>query len=105
MALSLMATARYLQVVTHSSGNHAQAVAKVASMLGLKAYIVMPENSAKVKVCVSLHALSHSVAPARECDVETQGQRLQKWHHHHHHHHNHHHHHHHHSIFLTDGSA
>jgi len=37
-------------VVTHSSGNHAQAVALAAKELGIKAYIVMPENSPKVKV-------------------------------------------------------
>lgn len=43
------ACARPWQIVTHSSGNHAQAVAKVASMLGLVSYIVMPENSSRVK--------------------------------------------------------
>lgn len=37
-------------VVTHSSGNHAQAVARAAKQLGIKAYIVMPENAPKVKV-------------------------------------------------------
>ncbi len=37
-------------VVTHSSGNHAQALSLAASMLGVKATIVMPENSPKVKV-------------------------------------------------------
>lgn len=34
---------------THSSGNHAQAVALASKMAGVKAYIVMPENSAEVK--------------------------------------------------------
>ncbi|MEX2379143.1 MAG: pyridoxal-phosphate dependent enzyme, partial [Vicingaceae bacterium] len=37
-------------VVTHSSGNHAQAVALAAKQLDIKAYIVMPENAPKVKV-------------------------------------------------------
>lgn len=37
-------------VATHSSGNHAQALAFVAKMLGIKAYIVMPESSPQVKV-------------------------------------------------------
>src|SRR6267143_273181 len=32
-------------VVTHSSGNHAQAVALVARMLGVKATVVMPHNA------------------------------------------------------------
>ena len=35
---------------THSSGNHAQAVAKAASLAGVKAYIVMPENAQPVKI-------------------------------------------------------
>jgi threonine dehydratase len=37
-------------VATHSSGNHAQAVALAAKMKGIPAYIVMPENSPKVKI-------------------------------------------------------
>lgn len=36
-------------VCCHSSGNHAQAIAYMASQLGLKSYIVMPENSPLVK--------------------------------------------------------
>jgi threonine dehydratase len=35
---------------THSSGNHAQAVALAAKMLHTKAYIVMPNNAPKPKV-------------------------------------------------------
>lgn len=35
---------------THSSGNHAQAVALAAKLLGTKAYIVMPNNAPKPKV-------------------------------------------------------
>jgi threonine dehydratase len=37
-------------VATHSSGNHAQALALAARLRGIPAYIVMPENSPKVKV-------------------------------------------------------
>lgn len=37
-------------VATHSSGNHAQAVALMAKYLGKPAYIAMPENASKVKV-------------------------------------------------------
>ena len=37
-------------VATHSSGNHAQAIAYAAAMVGAKAYIVMPENSPSVKI-------------------------------------------------------
>lgn len=36
-------------VATHSSGNHAQAVALAANKAGSKAFVVMPENSAQVK--------------------------------------------------------
>ncbi len=37
-------------IVTHSSGNHAQAIALSAKMVGARAYIVMPENCPKVKI-------------------------------------------------------
>lgn len=37
-------------VATHSSGNHAQAVALAAQQRGIPAHIVMPENAPKVKV-------------------------------------------------------
>lgn len=37
-------------VATHSSGNHGQAVALAAKMRNIPAYIIMPENSARVKV-------------------------------------------------------
>lgn len=37
-------------IVTHSSGNHAQAVALASIMAGYPATIVMPENAPKVKV-------------------------------------------------------
>src|ERR1700737_4299772 len=37
-------------VATHSSGNHAAALARAAKLRGIPAHIVMPSNSAKVKV-------------------------------------------------------
>lgn len=37
-------------VCTHSSGNHAQALARAAMIRGIKAYIVMPETAPSVKV-------------------------------------------------------
>ncbi|MFW9834912.1 MAG: pyridoxal-phosphate dependent enzyme [Candidatus Thorarchaeota archaeon] len=37
-------------VVAHSSGNHAQALALAASLVGIQATIVMPKNSPQVKV-------------------------------------------------------
>jgi len=37
-------------VITHSSGNHAQALALASSILGVKAVVVMPRNSSRVKV-------------------------------------------------------
>ncbi len=43
------ATARH-GVATHSSGNHGAAVARAAKLRGIPAHIVMPSNSAKVKV-------------------------------------------------------
>jgi threonine dehydratase len=36
-------------VATHSSGNHAQALARAAKMRGVKSYIVMPRTSAEIK--------------------------------------------------------
>ncbi len=37
-------------VATHSSGNHAQALARAARLRNIPAYIVMPENAPQVKV-------------------------------------------------------
>ena len=47
--LCLPESARQKGVVTHSSGNMAQAVALSARQLGIPAYIVMPTNAPKVK--------------------------------------------------------
>lgn len=49
-AVSLLSADEAKQgVATHSSGNHAQALALAAKNRGIKAYIVMPNNSALVK--------------------------------------------------------
>ncbi len=48
--LSLSADQLANGVITHSSGNHAQAIAFSAQKVGAKCYIVMPENSPKVKI-------------------------------------------------------
>lgn len=37
-------------VCTHSSGNHAQALSLAASLQGIKAYVVMPDNSSRIKI-------------------------------------------------------
>lgn len=47
---SLTDAERACGVVTYSSGNHAQAVARAARLLGAKAVICMPENAPRVKV-------------------------------------------------------
>jgi threonine dehydratase len=47
--LSLSSADKLNGVVTHSSGNHAAALALAARMNGIKAYIVMPDNAPVVK--------------------------------------------------------
>jgi threonine dehydratase len=48
--LSLKEKAFQNGVATHSSGNHAAALSLAAKDLGVKAFIVMPDNSSKVKI-------------------------------------------------------
>lgn len=48
-ALLLSKEAKQKGIAAHSSGNHAQAVARAAKILGIKAYIVMPNNSSSIK--------------------------------------------------------
>lgn len=47
---ALRAEVRQRGVVTHSSGNHAQAVAYAAALLGIPATVVVPDNAPEVKV-------------------------------------------------------
>jgi threonine dehydratase len=58
-------------VATHSSGNHAAALARAAQLKNIPAYIVMPENSSKVKIAAvktygGLITFCHSTLEARE---------------------------------------
>lgn len=48
--LSLTYKEKQNGVITHSSGNHAQALALASHLLDIKAVIVMPENAPQVKV-------------------------------------------------------
>lgn len=47
--LSLSPEDRAKGVATHSSGNHAQALARAAKIMGIKSYIVMPSNAPVIK--------------------------------------------------------
>ncbi|MGH3242250.1 MAG: threonine ammonia-lyase [Spirillospora sp.] len=60
-------------VVTHSSGNHAQAVAYAARALGIKAVLVMPHTAPGVKVdaCMALGAEIVYVEPNSQARSET----------------------------------
>lgn len=48
-ALQLPADKRSKGIATHSSGNHAQAIARAGKILGIPAYIVMPNNAPLIK--------------------------------------------------------
>lgn len=48
-ALSLSPEQRAKGIATHSSGNHAQALARAAKILGVKSYIVMPRTAPEIK--------------------------------------------------------
>jgi threonine dehydratase len=50
---ALPAAARQRGVVAHSSGNHAQAVAYAAGLLGVRAVVVIPENAPDIKVAAA----------------------------------------------------
>lgn len=62
-------------VATHSSGNHGQALAWAAQRLGIKCYVVMPENSPSVKIAAvkgygAEVNLCPSNLPAREAGLK-----------------------------------
>jgi threonine dehydratase len=73
---ALPAAARRIGVVTHSSGNHGQAVAYAAALLGMPAVVVVPDNAPAVKVAairelgaeivVSAPSLAARLAATRE---------------------------------------
>jgi len=48
-ALSLSKDQRSKGIATHSSGNHAQAIARAAKVLGIPSYIVMPRTAPLIK--------------------------------------------------------
>ncbi len=48
-ALQLTPEQRAKGIATHSSGNHAQAIARAAKILGIPAYIVMPSTAPEIK--------------------------------------------------------
>ena len=50
MLAQLSAEARGAGVITYSSGNHGQAMALAARLLGIRAVVVMPETAPRVKV-------------------------------------------------------
>ena len=50
MVAQLSAEARGAGVITYSSGNHGQAMALAARLLGIRAVVVMPETAPRVKV-------------------------------------------------------
>jgi len=50
---ALPAEARSRGVVAHSSGNHAQAVACAAALLGVRATVVIPANAPEVKIAAT----------------------------------------------------
>lgn len=49
-AMNAISLSNATQIVTDSSGNHAQAVALACQLLNKKAIIIMPSNSPQVKV-------------------------------------------------------
>jgi threo-3-hydroxy-L-aspartate ammonia-lyase len=53
---ALPAPVRQRGVVAHSSGNHAQAVAYAAALLGVPAVVVVPDNAPEVKVAAARRA-------------------------------------------------
>ncbi|HQK70821.1 MAG TPA: pyridoxal-phosphate dependent enzyme, partial [Bacteroidales bacterium] len=49
-AVLLLKEEEVREVITHSSGNHAAALALAAKMAGMKAYVVMPRTAPSVKI-------------------------------------------------------
>ncbi|KAI9311578.1 tryptophan synthase beta subunit-like PLP-dependent enzyme [Dichotomocladium elegans] len=69
-AVALLSDADALKgVVTHSSGNHAQALASAAKARGIPAYVVMPNNSPAVKKAAVRGYGAHVV----ECEPTQEG--------------------------------
>lgn len=60
-------------VCTHSSGNHAAALSRAARIRGVKAYIIMPDNSSRVKIDAVKHygGIIHFCSPNLESREST----------------------------------
>jgi threonine dehydratase len=60
-------------IITHSSGNHAQAVALVCQILGLQATIVMPQNAPQLKLDATrgygAHVVLYDPATSKREDI------------------------------------
>lgn len=71
--LSLRMDERLAGVATHSSGNHAQALARAAMIVNTKAFIVMPETAPAVKVAAvkQYHGEITFCAPTLQAREET----------------------------------
>ncbi len=67
--LSLSDEERKRGVITHSSGNHAQAVALAGKLLNIKTVIVMPDNAPQVKVNATKDTYGAEVV---RCDNNTE---------------------------------
>ncbi len=67
----LPAEVRARGIITHSSGNHGQAVAYVAKHFGVRAVIVMPENAPAVKVAgIKSHGAEIVVTTRKEREAK-----------------------------------
>ncbi len=67
--LNLSEEERKRGIITHSSGNHAQAVALAGKLLNIKTVIVMPENAPQVKVNATKNTYGAEVV---RCDNNTE---------------------------------
>ena len=66
-------------VITHSSGNHAAALARAAGLRGIPAFIVMPKNAPNVKVAAVRHYGGRiTFCEPTQADREATADRLQK---------------------------
>jgi threonine dehydratase len=73
--LSLSAEDAANGVVTHSSGNHGQAVAYAAAVRGIPAWVVMPETATPVKVD-AVRGYGAQVAFCEQSERETMAERV-----------------------------
>jgi threonine dehydratase len=66
-------------VLTHSSGNHAAALARAAGLRGIPAYIVMPKNAPEVKVAAVKHYGGKiTFCEPNQADREATAERVQR---------------------------